>query len=60
MIYKKTFLSTIMFKDLLVQRVIMQANRWDPEKQKIRRPKNPQIKLWKYKSETGIPYERRV
>ena len=38
----------------------MQANRWDPEKTKLSRRYNPDLKLWRFKAETGIPYERRV
>lgn len=42
-------------QDLLVQRVIMQSNIWDPTKYKLSRRLNTRIPGWKFKAEFGIP-----
>ncbi|ESO02640.1 hypothetical protein HELRODRAFT_161929 [Helobdella robusta] len=42
-------------QDELMQRVIMQANRLEPTKDKLPRRHNPDLPIWKFKAEYGIP-----
>jgi len=43
-----------------VQRLIMQANVWDPTKDKLPKRHNPDLPIWKFKAEWGIPVKRRM
>jgi hypothetical protein len=43
---------------MLVQRIIMQANVWDPAKEKLPKRFNKMIPGWKFKAEYGIPQQR--
>ena len=45
---------------MLVQRVIMQANIWDPTKDKLPKRYDPSLPIWNFKAEWGIPTKRRM
>jgi len=45
---------TLADQDLLMQRIIMQSNVWDPSKDKLPRRYNTQLPGWKFKAEHGI------
>lgn len=47
-------------EDELVKRYIMQANVWNPTKDKLPKRFNPNLPRWKMKQEYGIPYEKRT
>lgn len=46
------------YQDELVQRAIMQANVWDPTKDKLPKRFNKRLPGWHYKAESGIPISK--
>lgn len=47
-------------EDELMKKFIMQANVWNPTKDKLPKRFNPQLPRWKMRGEYGIPYEKRA
>jgi len=43
-----------------VQRIIMQANVWDPTKEKLQERRPAVSPIWKFKAEFGIPQQRQM